>query len=82
MLNPNQQNIIVLNLTYLLMLLSPNLSLTCVHLMDRTIPAGSADRTTTNWYLDGNDNPVCKTGKKTQLCITDFWTQSEREREG
>ena len=22
-----------------------------------------------------------KTGKKTQMCITDFWTQRERERE-
>ena len=28
------------------------------------------------------DDPVCKTGKKTQLCITDFWTQRERERVG
>ena len=31
---------------------------------------------------DGNDDPVCKTGKKTQICITDFWTQRERERMG
>ena len=31
---------------------------------------------------DGNDDPVCKTGKKTQMCITDFWTQRERERVG
>ena len=23
-------------------------------------------------------DPVCKTGKKTQMCITDFWTQRER----
>ena len=29
---------------------------------------------------DGNDDPVCKTGKKTQMCITVFWTQRERER--
>ena len=28
------------------------------------------------------DDPVCKTGKKTQMCITDFWTQRERERGG
>ena len=27
-------------------------------------------------------DPVCKTGKKTQMCITDFWTQRERERVG
>ena len=31
---------------------------------------------------DGNDDPVCKTGIKTQMCITDFWTQRERERVG
>ena len=31
---------------------------------------------------DSNDDPVCKTGKKTQMCITDFWTQRERERVG
>ena len=31
---------------------------------------------------DGNDDPVCKTAKKTQMCITDFWTQRERERVG
>ena len=30
----------------------------------------------------GNDDPVCKTGKKTQMCIMDFWTQRERERVG
>ena len=33
-------------------------------------------------YKDGNDDPVCKTGKKTQRCIMDFWTQRERERVG
>ena len=27
---------------------------------------------------NGNDDPVCKTGKKTQMCIPDFWTQRER----
>ena len=27
---------------------------------------------------DGNDDPICKTTKKTQMCITDFWTQRER----
>ena len=32
--------------------------------------------------LVDNDDPVCKTGKKTQMCITDFWTQRERERVG
>ena len=31
---------------------------------------------------DGNDDPVCKTAKKTQMYITDFWTQRERERVG
>ena len=31
---------------------------------------------------DGNDDPVCQTAKKTQMCITDFWTQRERERVG
>ena len=31
---------------------------------------------------DGNDDPVCKTAKKTQMCITDFWTQRERGRVG
>ena len=29
-----------------------------------------------------DDDPVCKTGKKTQMCIADFWTQRERERVG
>ena len=33
-------------------------------------------------YKDGNDDPVCKTAKKTQMCIMDFWTQRERERVG
>ena len=36
----------------------------------------------TVYMLEGNDDPVCKTGKKTQMCITDFWTQRERERVG
>ena len=27
-----------------------------------------------------NDDPVCKTAKKTQMCIVDFWTQRKRER--
>uniref|UniRef100_A0A452F5D5 KRAB-related domain-containing protein n=1 Tax=Capra hircus TaxID=9925 RepID=A0A452F5D5_CAPHI len=31
---------------------------------------------------DGNDDPVCKTAKKTQMCIADFWTLWERERVG
>ena len=31
---------------------------------------------------DSNDDPVCKTGKETQMCIADFWTQRERERVG
>ena len=29
-----------------------------------------------------NDDPVCKTAKKTQMCIADFWTQRDRERVG
>ena len=28
------------------------------------------------------DDPVCKTGKETQMCIMDLWTQRERERVG
>ena len=31
---------------------------------------------------DGNDNPVCKTAKETQMCRTVFWTLWERERVG
>ena len=31
---------------------------------------------------DGNDDPVCKTAKETQMCRADFWTQRERERVG
>ena len=31
---------------------------------------------------DGNGDPVCKTAKKTQMCIADFWTPRERERVG
>ena len=34
------------------------------------------------YKTSGHDDPVCKTGKKTQMCITDFWTQRERERVG
>ena len=30
-----------------------------------------------NFNGTSNDDPVCKTGKKTQMCITDFWTQRE-----
>ena len=29
-----------------------------------------------------NDDPVCKTAKKTQMCTAEFWTQRERERVG
>ena len=28
---------------------------------------------------DGNDNPVCKTAKETQMYRTDFWTLGEGE---
>ena len=31
---------------------------------------------------DGNDNPVCKTAKETQMYSTVFWTLWERERVG
>ena len=31
---------------------------------------------------DGNDDPVCKTAKETQMCRTDFWTLWEREKVG
>ena len=25
-------------------------------------------------WKDGNNDPVCKTAKETQMCIVDFWT--------
>ena len=31
---------------------------------------------------DGNDDPVCKTAKETQMYRMDFWTLRERERVG
>ena len=31
---------------------------------------------------DGNDNPICRTGKETQMYRTDFWTQWEKARVG
>ena len=35
------------------------------------------------WNLEnGNDEPVCKRAKETQMCRADFWTQRERERMG
>ena len=35
------------------------------------------------WNLeDGNDNPVCKTEKETQMYRTDFWTLWEKARVG
>ena len=33
-------------------------------------------------YKDGNDHPVCKTAKETQMYRTVFWTLWERERVG
>ena len=33
-------------------------------------------------YKDGNNNPICKTEKETQMYRTDFWTQWEKERVG
>ena len=33
-------------------------------------------------YKDGNDNPVYKTAKETQMYRTVFWTLWERERVG
>jgi len=33
-------------------------------------------------YKDGNDNPVCKTAKKTQMYRTVFWILWEREKGG
>ena len=30
----------------------------------------------------GNDNPICKIEKKTQMCRTDFWTLWEKARVG
>ena len=31
---------------------------------------------------DGNDNPICKTEKETQMYRTDFWTLWEKVRVG
>ena len=31
---------------------------------------------------DGNSNPICKTGKETQMYRTDFWTLWEKVRVG
>ena len=31
---------------------------------------------------DGNDNPICKTAKETQMYRTDFWTLWEKVRVG
>ena len=31
---------------------------------------------------DGNDNPICRTGKETQMYRTDFWTLWEKVRMG
>ena len=31
---------------------------------------------------DGNDNPICRTGKETQMYRTDFWTPWEKARVG
>ena len=28
---------------------------------------------------DGNDNPICKTEKETQIYRTDFWTYARRQ---
>ena len=33
-------------------------------------------------WKDGNDNPICKTEKETQMYRTDFWTLWEKERVG
>ena len=33
-------------------------------------------------YKDGNDDPVCKTAKETQIYRTVLWTLWERERVG
>ena len=33
-------------------------------------------------WKDGNNNPVRKTAKETQMNRTDFWTHRERERVG
>ena len=34
------------------------------------------------WNLDGNNNPICKTEKETQMYRTDFWTLWEKVRVG
>ena len=33
-----------------------------------------------SWLKDGNDNPLCKRAKETQMYRTDFWILWERER--
>ena len=35
-----------------------------------------------NGQKDGNDNPICKTEKETQIYRTDFWTLWEKARVG
>ena len=40
------------------------------------------ENTSRSGFIIQNNDPVCKTGKKTQMCIPDFWTQRERERVG
>ena len=37
---------------------------------------------TVDWLIDGNDNPICKTEKETQMYRTDFWTLWEKARVG
>ena len=33
-------------------------------------------------YKDGNDSPICKTEKETQMCRIDLWTLWEKVRVG
>ena len=33
-------------------------------------------------WKNGNNNPICKTAKETQIQRTDFWTLWEKVREG
>ena len=66
-------------------------TLTCVktHIKDSRVETGKQDKDQysilTHRYgieKDGNDNPICKTEKETQMYRTDFWTLWEKARVG
>ena len=46
----------------------------------KQFPVPGAQIAFTDGSANGNDDPVCKTAKETQMCRVDFWTLRERER--